>query len=342
MGGLSAGIRRPAGPRRRRRPDQQPRDRRSPVAARSGAVGGRDVPARRAAGNGRGRGVGGVPTPRQRCRLHRQSEPGGTAPRPNPPPRLRAGPGGGRPDRRRAEDPSPGRAGGSGERAGGLLLRRNLRRTGAGGVPRHGRRALHGGDAGRRCGGAPRHRENRGNGGRMNDRVCDVAGKVVVLTGACGLIGTTIARAFAGRGARMALVDVPPKDPEAFAAELGGEALGVVCDVSDVAAVRGLVDRVVERFGTIDVLINNHHFLAAGAWGSGAETFPDEAWESILRVNLTGTFIMCREVGKVMLEQGKGNIVNLASTYGVVSSNPALYEDNSLASPIAYSASKGG
>ena len=176
----------------------------------------------------------------------------------------------------------------------------------------------------------------------MNDRVCDVAGKVVVLTGACGLIGTTIARAFAGRGARMALVDVPPKDPEAFAAELGGEALGVVCDVSDVAAVRGLVDRVVERFGTIDVLINNHHFLAAGAWGSGAETFPDEAWESILRVNLTGTFIMCREVGKVMLEQGKGNIVNLASTYGVVSSNPALYEDNSLASPIAYSASKGG
>jgi len=176
----------------------------------------------------------------------------------------------------------------------------------------------------------------------MGDPVFDVAGKVVLLTGACGLIGTTLAKAFSDRGARLVLVDVPPKDPTAFAETLGGETAGFECDVSDAGAVRELASRVVERFGRIDVLINNHHYLAAGAWGSGAETFPDEAWGSILRVNLTGTFLMCREVGKVMLRQGKGNIINVASTYGVVSSNPALYEDNSLASPIAYSASKGG
>jgi len=177
---------------------------------------------------------------------------------------------------------------------------------------------------------------------KMAEDVCDVQGRVVILTGACGLIGTTMARAFADRGARLVLVDVPPKDPEAFATELGGEAMGVVCDVADVAAVQELVRSVEERFGAVDVLINNHHYLAAGAWGTGAETFPDEAWESILRVNLTGTFVMCREVGKTMLERGRGVIINMASTYGVVSSNPALYEDNSLASPIAYSASKGG
>lgn len=176
----------------------------------------------------------------------------------------------------------------------------------------------------------------------MSDPVFDVSGKVILLTGACGLIGTTLAKAFAERGARLALVDVPPKDPVAFAAELGDESLGVECDVSEVDAVKTLIRTVLERFGRIDVLINNHHYLAAGAWGTGAETFPDEAWESIIRVNLTGTFIMCREVGRVMLDEGKGTIINLASTYGVVSSNPALYEDNSLASPIAYSASKGG
>ena len=170
----------------------------------------------------------------------------------------------------------------------------------------------------------------------------EVSSKVVFLTGACGLIGTTLARAFAERGANLVLVDVAPKDPKALAAEFGGEHLGARCDVSDVAAVRGLVVKVRERYGRIDVLINNHHHLAAGAWGTGPETFPDEAWESILRVNLTGTFVMCREVGGIMLEKGRGNIINVASTYGVVSSNPALYEDNSLASPIAYSASKGG
>jgi len=176
----------------------------------------------------------------------------------------------------------------------------------------------------------------------MEDLTFDVTGKVVVLTGGCGLIGRTLARAFAQRGANLVVVDVPPKNPVAFVGELDGAVMGRICDVSSVAEVRALVAAVRERFGRIDVLINNHHYLAAGAWGSGAESFPDEAWESILRVNLTGTFLMCREVGGVMLEQGKGTIINMASTYGVVSSNPALYTDNSLASPIAYSASKGG
>lgn len=176
----------------------------------------------------------------------------------------------------------------------------------------------------------------------MSDSTFGIENKVVVLTGGCGLIGTTLSRAFAERGCKLVVVDVPPKEPETFAAELGGETLGVHCNVGDAGAVKQLRDRVLDHFGRIDILINNHHFLAAGAWGSGAETFPDEAWESIIRVNLSGTFFMCREFGSVMLDQGVGNIINLASTYGVVSSNPALYTDNSLASPIAYSASKGG
>ena len=95
-------------------------------------------------------------------------------------------------------------------------------------------------------------------------------------------------------------------------------------------------------FLLIDVLINNHHYLAKQAWDSRAENYPEEAWKGIIDVNLTGTFLMCREFGRVMLQQGKGNIINVASTYGVVSSNPALYQDNTLASPVAYSASKGG
>lgn len=176
----------------------------------------------------------------------------------------------------------------------------------------------------------------------MSDPVFDVSERVVVLTGACGLIGRTMARALHERGARVVLADVPPKDPAASARELGEAASGFECDVADVEQVRALLGATLERHGRVDVLINNHHFLARQAWDARAESFPDDAWRSIIDVNLTGTFLMCREFGSQMLKQGKGNIINLASTYGVVSSNPALYTDNRLASPIAYSASKGG
>lgn len=175
-----------------------------------------------------------------------------------------------------------------------------------------------------------------------HDKVYDLSGKVVVLTGACGLIGRTVSLALRERGAKLVVVDVAPKTPLEFAKELGGDSVGMVCDVGSAEQVDELATATQRRFGRVDAIINNHHFMAAGQWGTGAESFPLDAWESIMRVNLTGTFIMCQRFGQIMLEQGKGSIVNMASTYGVVSSNPALYTDNSLASPIAYTASKGG
>jgi NAD(P)-dependent dehydrogenase (short-subunit alcohol dehydrogenase family) len=90
------------------------------------------------------------------------------------------------------------------------------------------------------------------------------------------------------------------------------------------------------------VLINSHHYKPTGFAAASAEDFPEELWDAIVNVNLKATFLTCREFGRAMLEQGKGSIINFASTYGVVSSNPDLYEGNSLGNPIAYSASKGG
>ncbi|MCB2211504.1 SDR family oxidoreductase [bacterium] len=174
------------------------------------------------------------------------------------------------------------------------------------------------------------------------DPVFDVSGKIVVITGGCGLIGRTLTKALAERDAKLVVVDIESAEPEKWAAGLGDDHMGMVCDVSDEDAVTALHDKVIERYGRVDVLINNHHFLAKGAWDTTAETFPSDAWRGIIDVNLTGLFWMCRKFGLTMLEQGKGVIINMASTYGVVSSNPALYTDNSLASPIAYSASKGG
>lgn len=176
----------------------------------------------------------------------------------------------------------------------------------------------------------------------MADPIFDVAGLVVAVTGACGLIGRTLVEAFHARGARVVIVDLAGADPEGFARKLGGDAIGLACDVSSAAEVAGLVDATIERFGRVDVLVNNHQYKPRGFLEAQPETFPEDLWDAIVDVNLKGTFLTCRDFGRRMLEQGEGSIVNFASTYGVVSSNPDLYADNSMGNPLAYSASKGG
>ena len=178
------------------------------------------------------------------------------------------------------------------------------------------------------------------------DPLFEISGRVVVLTGASGLIGRKIAAEFAARGAVMVLADLETADPVGFAKSLSGKdgarAYGVACDVSKAEEVGLLKRRALDVGGRIDVLMNAHQYKPKGFLSARAEDFPEELWDAVLSANLKGTFLTCRDFGKTMLEQGKGSIINFASTYGVVSSNPALYEDNSLGNPVAYSASKGG
>jgi NAD(P)-dependent dehydrogenase (short-subunit alcohol dehydrogenase family) len=180
----------------------------------------------------------------------------------------------------------------------------------------------------------------------MTDPVFDISGRTIALTGACGLIGRKIAAEFLARGANMVLADLEKADPAGLAASLeakdGARAHGLACDVSRAEEVAALLRFTLETCGRADVLVNAHQYKPKGFLMARAEEFPEELWDSVLAANLKGTFLTCRDFGKVMLEQGKGSIINFASTYGVVSSNPALYEDNSLGNPVAYSASKGG
>lgn len=124
--------------------------------------------------------------------------------------------------------------------------------------------------------------------------------------------------------------------------EIGGGAVGISCDVSKAREVTALAQEVLGGFERVDVLINNHRHKPAGFTEAPAEAFPEELWDGVMAVDLKGTFLTCREFGREMLAKGKGTIINLASTYGVVSSNPDLYEQNSLGNPVAYSVSKGG
>ena len=156
-------------------------------------------------------------------------------------------------------------------------------------------------------------------------------GKAVIVTGAARGIGAAVVDRLANEGATVACLDVAIDGAEATAAAAakvsGTDSFALACDVGDEDSVRTTVAAAVERLGRLDVLVNMAGILSA--CHTDAETL--ENWERILRVNLTGTFLMCREAIPHLLET-KGNIVNAASTSSL-SGHPWF---------AAYGASKGG
>lgn len=154
---------------------------------------------------------------------------------------------------------------------------------------------------------------------RLAERVC-------IVTGGASGIGRAIAARFCAEGARVVLADVNAAGAATAAAALGG--LAVPTDVRDAAAVDRLVRVTLETLGRVDVLVNS---AGIGRLGSALETTP-EAWDEVLAVNLTGTFLASRRVAQEMVAAGRGKIVNIASVTGLVG----------YAGRVAYCVSKAG
>jgi NAD(P)-dependent dehydrogenase (short-subunit alcohol dehydrogenase family) len=153
--------------------------------------------------------------------------------------------------------------------------------------------------------------------------------RVAVVTGGASGIGNAIARALAGRGARVAVLDVRADASASAAAGLTGEGhLGTACDVTDQGSVDRAVAEVVAAAGRVDVLVNCAGIVALAP----AEDLGDDAWARTLEVNLTGTYRVAQAVGRHMLAAGYGRIVNIASQAAHVG----------LDGHAAYCASKAG
>lgn len=175
------------------------------------------------------------------------------------------------------------------------------------------------------------------------DDLFSVSGKTILVTGGCGLIGETISQELAKRGADVIIVDVGSSNPAEKADSLPyDKTVGIECDVSKEKSVSRLAGKFYSQFDSLDVLINCHQYKPSGFTEQSPENFSLSLWKKIMNVNLRGTFLTCREFGSRMVDGNGGSIINFASTYGIVSSNPDLYSDNSLGNPVAYSASKGG
>jgi NAD(P)-dependent dehydrogenase (short-subunit alcohol dehydrogenase family) len=153
--------------------------------------------------------------------------------------------------------------------------------------------------------------------------------KTALVTGAARGIGYAIAARLAADGARVAVLDLDAAAAKEAAARIGGRAVALAADVTVAAEVNAAVRQAVEAFGRLDLLVNN-----AGITG---RSFPiwelsDEDWQRVIDVDLTSVFFCCRAAIRVMLEQGSGRIVNIASIAGK-EGNPTL---------VPYSAAKAG
>jgi NAD(P)-dependent dehydrogenase (short-subunit alcohol dehydrogenase family) len=156
--------------------------------------------------------------------------------------------------------------------------------------------------------------------------------QVAIVTGAGRNIGEEIARLFAAEGASVALVDIDRGRGERVTAAIravGGRAELFLADVSKGSEVAGLIQAVVDRFGRIDILVNN----VAISDNKHIFDISEEEWDRVLAVTLKSQFLMGKHVGQQMASQGSGGcIVNIGSTSGFMGRSRAL----------AYSAAKGG
>lgn len=160
-----------------------------------------------------------------------------------------------------------------------------------------------------------------------------LTGKTAVVTGACGLLGKHHCEALAEAGARVVAADLDEKACMAFAGGLGPGHLGIGVDVTDAASLQRARRRVVERYGRIDVLVNNAAINdkfedpILGSKQSMFEHYPLEMWDRSWKVNVSGVFLCSQILGSVMAEQGAGSIINIASTYGIVAPDQGIYRN---------------
>jgi len=185
----------------------------------------------------------------------------------------------------------------------------------------------------------------------------DLRGRVAVVTGGVGLLGTEFCRTLAEAGAAVAVVDLNESASQAVAESLtnsGYQSLALPTDITQPESVNAAVDRLLSTFGRIDVLVNSAALdpkfdpeaVDKGITPGAFEDYPLDLWNAALNVNLTGMFLMTQACVRPMLELGKkGSIINICSTYGLNGPDQRIYVKDGLRvafKPVYYTVTKAG
>jgi len=169
----------------------------------------------------------------------------------------------------------------------------------------------------------------------------DLTGRVAIVTGGAGYLGTALSEALAEAGAHVVVASRTLENCQALAerlSALGPEALALAVDIGQKGSVQALVAATVEHFGRLDVLVNNAITGRAGP----VETMTVEDFELTLHYGVTGYFLCTQAALPHLKNSDAASIINIASMYGVVAPDQGIYGDTGLNSPINYNAAKGG
>lgn len=157
--------------------------------------------------------------------------------------------------------------------------------------------------------------------------------RTAIVTGALGLLGKKHCEALVMAGANVVVADITESQAEGFANSLGEKHSGLKIDVTSERSLQIARDKILTRYGTIDVLVNNAAINdmfenpAMARELSAFENYPLDAFKKSLEVNVTGVFLASQIFGSAMAEQGSGSIINIASTYGVVGPDQTIYRN---------------
>ena len=186
---------------------------------------------------------------------------------------------------------------------------------------------------------------------KIISKLFDLEGRNIVITGSSGLLGSQYANTLSSAGANIILLDIDTTKNEklksALVKKYKNKISAYTLDISDQTEVNKTSKKIMKDFKKIDGLINNAAYTSKGAkeksdnaFGS-FENFPIDIWQKSLDINLSGVFFCSQAFGKIMAKQGKGVIVNIASTYGLVGADQRIYGKSGLNLPISYAATKG-
>jgi NAD(P)-dependent dehydrogenase (short-subunit alcohol dehydrogenase family) len=165
-------------------------------------------------------------------------------------------------------------------------------------------------------------------------QLMNLEGRVSVVTGGATGLGLQMATALAEAGSNVVICSRKLENCEQAAHDvekLGVKTLAIGCDVTKADQVEAMKDAVLNKFGRVDVLVNN----AGRAWVAPPEEMPLERWQQVLDLNITAPFLCSQVLGREMIKVKRGKIVNIASIAGLVGRNPKAYNS------IAYGTSKG-
>lgn len=176
--------------------------------------------------------------------------------------------------------------------------------------------------------------------------------KNAIVTGGAGILGNKFCHGLAEYGAKVAVVDIREREAIELAKELeqvhGVEAMGVDCDVADPDSVKSMTSRIIDQFGTVDILLNNAASKSddLSSFFAPFEDYSLKEWKNIMSTNIDGMFLVAQAVGKEMLSSGRGgSIIQTSSIYGIVAPDSSIYEGSEylgtqINTPAVYAASK--